>query len=340
MPSNKKSWVRMIPGSYFAAKIFAGAASIFFWTGLVNAYGISPSGQATALVGEQSDEAPKSHLVNIQGGVLEVSCHGRGDQLVLLESGYSMGLEGWFFIQSLLSQRYRVCSYNRAGIGRSSRFRDEYDALSHSGRLKQLKETLSPTSPVILVGHSIGGIIGQVYAAEYPEDVSALVLIDSSHPGQYATDLLPSRPDHDSLRSRFLNVIEAVDLLERSFGGEQFTFEFSENSLSSVKKRHAASGLIALAGEQAALENSFRQARDRWPLCALPLLVITAGSLDYPELVPAEFQPFWAQLQKELSELSENGQQVTLEKATHISLLQNEEHARAVAANIVAFIDD
>ena len=56
--------------------------------------------------------------------------------------------------------------------------------------------------PYVLVGHSIGGTYAMTYAAQYPEQVAGMVLLDSSSPeqftaipsyaGQYAVDA--SRP--------------------------------------------------------------------------------------------------------------------------------------------------
>lgn len=38
--------------------------------------------------------------------------------------------------------------------------------------------------PYILVGHSLGGLYMQLFARRYPDDVSALILVDSTHPKQ------------------------------------------------------------------------------------------------------------------------------------------------------------
>ena len=49
------------------------------------------------------------------------------------------------------------------------------------GRCRDLHALLSASGergPYVLVGHSIGGAISRLYASEYPQDVSGLVLID------------------------------------------------------------------------------------------------------------------------------------------------------------------
>jgi pimeloyl-ACP methyl ester carboxylesterase len=40
--------------------------------------------------------------------------------------------------------------------------------------------------PVVLVGHSLGGVVALAYARRFPERVAGLVLLDSSHPDQLA----------------------------------------------------------------------------------------------------------------------------------------------------------
>jgi len=39
--------------------------------------------------------------------------------------------------------------------------------------------------PYVLVGHSFGGTRGALYAAQYPEEVVGMVLVDPTHPSQW-----------------------------------------------------------------------------------------------------------------------------------------------------------
>ena len=77
----------------------------------------------------------------------------------------------------------RVCSYDRAGLGYSDpvQTRDVHAVLGDLGAV--IADTANGV-PVILVGHSIGGLLVNMYAHQHPAEVAGLVLIDSSHPDQ------------------------------------------------------------------------------------------------------------------------------------------------------------
>jgi pimeloyl-ACP methyl ester carboxylesterase len=51
--------------------------------------------------------------------------------------------------------------------------------------LHALIETARLARPLVLAGHSFGGLIVRLYANTYPEDVAGLVLIDSAHEAYY-----------------------------------------------------------------------------------------------------------------------------------------------------------
>jgi pimeloyl-ACP methyl ester carboxylesterase len=117
---------------------------------------------------------------------LFVSCSGdmSSPATVLLIAGGSYSTEVWNDIQKPLSASSRVCSVDRAGVGRSDpsprpQTAEEIVTDIHAA-LGQAREE----PPYILVGHSVGGIYGRMFAARYPESVSALVLIDSAHEEQ------------------------------------------------------------------------------------------------------------------------------------------------------------
>ena len=60
---------------------------------------------------------------------------------------------------------------------------------------------LGIAGPVILVGHSMGGVYARAFAARHLDRVAGMVLVDSSHEGQWAV-----LPAHYSLKNRVLGV--------------------------------------------------------------------------------------------------------------------------------------
>ena len=129
---------------------------------------------------------PPGKIVRATGGRFHVNCIGQGDITVVLESGISASSLSWAKVQSEASKFARVCSYDRAGFGWS----DRRPGKRTPGRLAQeLKLVLNAAGikpPYLLVGHSFGGLIVRAYAAQFPDQVSGMVLVDALHPNEWA----------------------------------------------------------------------------------------------------------------------------------------------------------
>ncbi|HWR52933.1 MAG TPA: alpha/beta hydrolase [Bryobacteraceae bacterium] len=91
-----------------------------------------------------------------------------------------------------LKNELRVHYYDQRGSGKSTRPFDRFTASSYGANMKQLEGTLGIGAQIadierirrilgedklMLVGHSWGGLLAALYAAEFPERVAKLVLI-------------------------------------------------------------------------------------------------------------------------------------------------------------------
>ena len=119
-------------------------------------------------------------LVDIGGRKLHFICSGSGAPTVVLEAGAGAFAIDWSLVQPAVAQSQRVCSYDRAGAGWS----DPRDAVDTPARIiRDLHSGLAAAgekTPVVLVGHSMGGVYARLYQLEYPGDVVGLVLVDPS----------------------------------------------------------------------------------------------------------------------------------------------------------------
>ncbi|MBD8900178.1 alpha/beta hydrolase [Rhodanobacter sp. DHG33] len=117
------------------------------------------------------------------GRRLNLFCMGKGTPTIFFEAGGGDDSLAFRRVQGRLASVTRVCSYDRAGMG----FSDPSDAPTTAthivGDLHALIRSADIPLPIILVGHSDGGLYATFYAANYPNDVAGLVLIDPDSPG-------------------------------------------------------------------------------------------------------------------------------------------------------------
>ncbi len=106
---------------------------------------------------------------------------GYGSTTVILVSGGTLGLDTWKDLQELLSKYAEVISYDRSGLGNSDYVPDSKSVDYLTTELDAVINNLVIDTPVILIGHSIGGHIVRKYTELYPNKVKALFLIDTYH---------------------------------------------------------------------------------------------------------------------------------------------------------------
>ncbi len=124
--------------------------------------------------------------VDIGGYRLAYQCVGRGSPTIIAESGYDTGGTTEFAgLLDPIGQISRICTYDRAGTGNSDdRPRSEAKGLTSQDQARELHALLKAAAiepPYVLVAHSYGGFVSRLFAATYPDETQALVLIESSH---------------------------------------------------------------------------------------------------------------------------------------------------------------
>lgn len=105
---------------------------------------------------------------------------GAGEQPIVIIHGAGDSSFTWVRAAEALGAHGRVYLYDRTGMG-ASPDGPPITAERCVDELHQLIETLGITKPVLLVGHSMGGLIARLYGAQYPERVAGFVLVDSVH---------------------------------------------------------------------------------------------------------------------------------------------------------------
>lgn len=118
-------------------------------------------------------------LVDIGNGrKLNLFCMGSGPQTVIFDAGGSDWSVVWALVQPRVATHARACSYDRAGMGYSDPSDSPRSSMAIVDDLHKLLQAAKIATPVVMVGHSMGGFDVKLHAAVYPEDVAGLVLVD------------------------------------------------------------------------------------------------------------------------------------------------------------------
>lgn len=104
---------------------------------------------------------------------------GTGKPVIVMISGLGDGMATFNTVASDLARSATVIMYDRAGYGGSEAVSGAKDAVAAEAELSSLLSQAGVTGPYILVGHSLGGLFAEYYAAKHPDQVTALVLEES-----------------------------------------------------------------------------------------------------------------------------------------------------------------
>lgn len=110
---------------------------------------------------------------------------------VVFENGLGGKMEYWVKVIPEVSKKATVFAYNRPGYGASDEANTDRDAEHIVDELRAILAEKGLKPPYIVVGHSLGGLYMQYFARRYPDEIKALVLVDSTHPKQFDGDGLP-----------------------------------------------------------------------------------------------------------------------------------------------------
>ncbi|WP_017590632.1 alpha/beta fold hydrolase [Nocardiopsis ganjiahuensis] len=148
--------------------------------------------------------------LDVDGASVHLSCSGTpadGRPVIVLMAGMGDGLDTMADLQETLAEGERVCSYDRLGEGGSDR-PDGLRSVADSGEtLTAVLDDVAPDGPVVLVGHSLGGLVAARYAPDH-DRVAGLVLLDATSPTMPddITDVIPESATGEGAEVRAQNL--------------------------------------------------------------------------------------------------------------------------------------
>ena len=131
--------------------------------------------------------APPGQLVQVGGHRQHLHVTGpvTATPLIVCESGIGGSCLSWRHVQRAIEAETRIAVYDRAGLGWSDAATTPRTAKQVNHELFSMLDRAGYRDPVILVGHSFGGMCALLAACTYPHRVAGLVLVDPLHPAEW-----------------------------------------------------------------------------------------------------------------------------------------------------------
>ena len=264
-------------------------------------------------------------LVDIGGRRLFLRTSGAGGPTVVLVQGAGETAESWGLIEPLVARESQVCVYDRAGRGWSESAPGPQDGRELAADLRALLSRGQVPGPYVLAGHSFGGLLALTFAAEYPQDVAGVVLLDSTYP-QAFTKLRGYSTFYAGIRraSALFPSLARLGVGRLAYGANFDSLPPANRQAEFAfwcTPRHARSQ----RDEWAMAPALMRQAQALTTLGDRPLVVVTAaqGAMDG-----------WLPLQDDFARLSTNCDHRVLQDASHESLVMSRSGAAHAARAI------
>jgi pimeloyl-ACP methyl ester carboxylesterase len=149
-------------------------------------------GFSSKVLADAQAETIASRTAEINGVKLHYFTAGHGTPLILLH-GYAETSLMWKPIIPQLAKRFTVIAPDLPGIGDSDIPADGLDMKSAGVRIHDLVKSLGVQKAEV-VGHDIGLMVAYAYAAQFPAEVSKLVLMDAFLPGVAGWEAVYNNP--------------------------------------------------------------------------------------------------------------------------------------------------
>src|SRR5437667_182997 len=123
----------------------------------------------------------QDRFASVSGLRLHYLVAGKGDPVLLLH-GYAENSHMWRPLMAQLAKSHTVIAPDLRGFGQSSKPTTGYDKKTMAQDIHALARWLGYQHEVV-VGHDIGLMVAYAYAAQYPNEIERIVLMDAFLPG-------------------------------------------------------------------------------------------------------------------------------------------------------------
>ncbi|MED1610400.1 alpha/beta hydrolase [Bacillus paranthracis] len=261
------------------------------------------------------------------GQTIEVYMKGSSKQTVVIQTGMTCSFYDWLPIIEKLSQHFTVVSYHRPGYGKSELGNHSRTTRQATKELHMLLQKLDIHDPIILIGHSYGGLCAQHFAMLYENKLQSLILVDSTSMNLHRLDELhlpiSDQTDSDDMWLQKYNTYSKMDVDMLS---NELKTMLADQSRQQIEFSTSPTLYKATASELSEWKNCARSIKELYKTIEVPLIVIgrdpqysitqlTEDGMQKEEAT--QLEAMWQELIHEQLQISINSQYILAEHAGH-----------------------
>ncbi|MGF9769869.1 alpha/beta hydrolase [Bacillus albus] len=266
-------------------------------------------------------------FVEVFGKNIEVFIKRSSKQTVVIQTGMGCSFYDWLPIIEKLSQHFTVVSYHRPGYGKSELGNHSRTTLQATKELHTLLEKLDIYEPIILIGHSYGGLCAQHFAMLHEDMLRALILVDSTSMNLHRLDELhlpiSDQTDSDDIWLKKYNTYSKMDV---NMLYNELKPMLANQSRQQIDFSTSPSLYKTTASELSEWKNCALSLKELYKTLEIPLIVIgrdphysitqlTEGGM--PKDEATQLESMWQELVHEQLQLSIHSQYILAEHAGH-----------------------
>ncbi|MDH4420919.1 alpha/beta hydrolase [Bacillus cereus] len=266
-------------------------------------------------------------FVEILGQNIEVYIKGNHKQTVVIQTGMTCSFYDWLPIIEKLSKHFTVVSYHRPGYGKSELGNHSRTTLQAAKELHMLLQKLAIHEPIILIGHSYGGLCAQHFAMLHEDRLQALILVDSTSMNLHRLDELhlpiSDQTDSDDMWLQKYNTYSNmnVDTLYN-----ELKSMLVDQSRQLIEFSISPSLYKATASELSEWKNCARSIKELYKTLEIPLIIIGRDphysisqliESGMPKEEASQLETMWQELIQEQLNISIHSDYILAEHASH-----------------------
>lgn len=281
---------------------------------------------------------PPGQMVDVGGFRLHQYSLGQGSPTVILFAGEFGWSLDWRYIQPMIAEYSRVCSFDRAGMGWSDPAPSPRRLLNIIDEVQILLERSDFLGPYLLVGYGFGSHLTRVFANLFPEEVLGMVLI-KPRDEQFSVSLPPGWQSEDRKMARKIRIqhtlaqLSLLHLAAKTLG-DQFEPRNGHDLPTYVRSMYFEpsyfAGILAERAYQA--ENDRLVSQTQIPN-SLPLVLISS-------IMPGWLPKYFAEDTEQAADVWQASQERFLQMSTKSKLITFEGDEEAVLMEHPAIVNE